>query len=352
MEAWVTLTTNDSYSIGALTLAASLRRVGTTRQLVVMVTDAISSPILECLKSKFDQVVKVEPMDSLDQANLKLLDRPDLGITFTKIHCWTLTQYSKCVFLDADTLVLTNCDELFDREEFSAAPDAGWPDCFNSGVFVFQPSITTYQNILKHAVTTGSFDGGDQGLLNDYYSTWATQDIHKHLPFIYNMVASATYSYLPAYKKFGQNVKIIHFIGASKPWLAKFDNKGHPLLGSTEAHTKEHLLLWWQIFTSEVRPLLTEKSVPLSTEAGKDLHFMTVTVSAGPFSCPPPPPPMVPADTRESWERGTPDYTGTAAFSNILKKIDESLTVTEPPPAVASTEEATNATIVTSENAA
>jgi hypothetical protein len=29
--------------------------------------------------------VKVEPMDSLDQANLKLLDRPDLGITFTKV---------------------------------------------------------------------------------------------------------------------------------------------------------------------------------------------------------------------------------------------------------------------------
>jgi hypothetical protein len=31
MEAWVTLTTNDSYSVGALALAASLRRVGTTR---------------------------------------------------------------------------------------------------------------------------------------------------------------------------------------------------------------------------------------------------------------------------------------------------------------------------------
>ena len=30
-EAWVTLTTNDSYSVGALTLAASLKRVGTTR---------------------------------------------------------------------------------------------------------------------------------------------------------------------------------------------------------------------------------------------------------------------------------------------------------------------------------
>ena len=30
-EAWVTLSTNDSYCAGALTLAASLRRVGTSR---------------------------------------------------------------------------------------------------------------------------------------------------------------------------------------------------------------------------------------------------------------------------------------------------------------------------------
>ena len=55
--------------------------------------------------------------------------------------------------------VLQNIDELFDREEFSAAPDPGWPDCFNSGVFVFTPSEETYQNLLQFAVTHGSFDG-------------------------------------------------------------------------------------------------------------------------------------------------------------------------------------------------
>jgi glycogenin glucosyltransferase len=203
-------------------------------------------------------------------------------------------------------------------------------------VFVFKPSLETYNSILNHAVTSGSFDGGDQGLLNDYYSTWATQDIHKHLPFIYNMVASATYSYLPAYKRFGPDVKIIHFIGASKPWLVQFDNKGQPVVGSTESHTKEHLLLWWQIFSTEVRPLLAAKSVPVQNEAGKELPFMTVSLAPSYMSAPPPPPPPPlplpagPVDTRESWEQGTPDYTGTAAFDNILKKIDETLTVTEP----------------------
>merc|ERR1712168_1749702 len=134
MEAWVTLATNDSYSVGALTLAASLNRVKTTRKKVCMVTDGISSKVLNCLHEKFDHVVNVEKLDSGDVANLKLLERSELGITFTKLHCWTLTQFSKCVFLDADTLVLANSDELFEREEFSAARDAGWPDYFNSGV--------------------------------------------------------------------------------------------------------------------------------------------------------------------------------------------------------------------------
>jgi len=63
--------------------------------------------------------------------------RSELGITFTKLHCWRLIQFKKGVFLDADTLVLRNIDDLFQREELSAAPDAGWPDCFNTGVFVF-----------------------------------------------------------------------------------------------------------------------------------------------------------------------------------------------------------------------
>ena len=47
----------------------------------------------------------VDVLDSQDAANLALLARPELGITLTKIHAWNLVQYTKAVFLDADTLV-------------------------------------------------------------------------------------------------------------------------------------------------------------------------------------------------------------------------------------------------------
>lgn len=43
--------------------------------------------------------------------------------------------------------------------------------------------------------------GGDQGVLNSYFSDWATADISKHLPFIYNLSSIAIYTYLPAFKQ-------------------------------------------------------------------------------------------------------------------------------------------------------
>ncbi|VEL38328.1 unnamed protein product [Protopolystoma xenopodis] len=61
--------------------------------------------------------------------------------------------------------VLSSIDDLFECEELSAAADTGWPDCFNSGVFVFRPSLDTYSGILKLASDEGSFDGGDQGFI-------------------------------------------------------------------------------------------------------------------------------------------------------------------------------------------
>ena len=57
------------------------------------------------LTKSFDLVVDVEELDSDDAVHLELLERPELGVTFTKLHCWKLVQYTKCVFLDADTLV-------------------------------------------------------------------------------------------------------------------------------------------------------------------------------------------------------------------------------------------------------
>ncbi|XP_049825279.1 glycogenin-1 isoform X4 [Aethina tumida] len=261
--AWVTLATNDSYSLGALILAHSLKQVGTSQQLAVLVTPGVTNAMRDKLRSVFDLVQEVNILDSKDEANLRLLKRPELGVTFTKLHCWRLTQFDKCVFLDADTLVLQNCDELFEREELSAAPDVGWPDCFNSGVFVYRPSNETYEKLVQFALEKGSFDGGDQGLLNLYFSDWAHKDISKHLPFIYNMCSTACYSYLPAFKQFGGNAKIIHFIGPAKPWLQYFDSETRTVSPSGGLQHLQHVLQrWWDIFCEKIHPTLSREMAP------------------------------------------------------------------------------------------
>jgi glycogenin glucosyltransferase len=260
-EAYVTLATNDAYGLGALVLSQSLRSTGTTRHLVVMVTDQISQSMREALTGAFDSVVEVHVLDSEDAENLALLNRADLGLTFTKLHCWRLTQFKKCVFLDADTLVLQNIDDLFDCDELAAAPDVGWPDCFNSGVFVFCPSHQTYTLLLGFAISHGSFDGGDQGLLNQYFSDWSTQGRNRRLPFTYNTVAHTFYSYAPAFKQYGHNVKVVHFIGAVKPWHATNVSQG-----GASGQPTDFLQLWWRVYKDMVHPRLNDTLKTLVAE--------------------------------------------------------------------------------------
>ncbi|XP_041675864.1 glycogenin-1-like isoform X1 [Drosophila eugracilis] len=264
--AWVTLTTNDTYSLGALVLAHSLKRVKTAHQLAILVTPTVSQSMRDRLKEVYNVVQEVNVLDSQDAANLALLSRPELGVTFTKLHCWRLVQFEKCVFLDADTLVLQNCDELFEREELSAAPDVSWPDCFNSGVFVFKPSVDTFGQITEFAVKNGSFDGGDQGLLNQFFSNWATADIKKHLPFVYNVTAYASYCYLPAFKQFRDKIKILHFAGKLKPWLIQFNSETKVASVSSDyAHAQDLIQLWWNIFCENViQSLSTEMCLCLN----------------------------------------------------------------------------------------
>ncbi|XP_061506013.1 mucin-5AC isoform X16 [Anopheles gambiae] len=315
--AWVTLATNDSYSLGALVVAHSLKRVHTEHQTAVLITPGVSESMKTKLRAVFNVVEEVNLLDSKDEANLALLKRPELGVTFTKLHCWRLTQFEKCVFLDADTLVLRNCDELFEREELSAAPDIGWPDCFNSGVYVYTPNMETFSSLVQYAVTHGSFDGGDQGLLNSYFSDWAHKDIQKHLPFIYNTSSVATYSYLPAFKQFGQNTKILHFIGVAKPWLQNFNSETRKVYVPSECqHLANFLQYWWDIFAEDVHSRL---SPDMSGIAGAlaQLHLGEAKSKEQEA--------YEEHMRRQCWETGNIDYMGRDSFDNIWKRIQQTI---------------------------
>ncbi|XP_043095846.1 glycogenin-2 isoform X2 [Puntigrus tetrazona] len=297
-QAFVTLATTDAYSMGCLVVGKSLRRHETSRKLVAMVSPGVSRASRSALEDVFDEVVEVDALDSRDKAHLSLLRRPELGVTFTKLHCWTLTQYTKCVFLDADTLVLCNVDELFEYEELSAAPDPGWPDCFNSGVFVFRPSLDTHTQILEHAAQHGSFDGGDQGVLNTFFSDWAVKDIRKHLPFVYNLTAGVVYTYLPAFQQYGHHAKIVHFLGGTKPWHLPYDPQAssEASLRDPSNNFQQFMNLWWVEYYSQRRLQVqkddknedyTHQTPSQSQKSSTEAHHKEMTMPSPPLTLDP-----------------------------------------------------------------
>ncbi|KAJ7110025.1 hypothetical protein C8R44DRAFT_884035 [Mycena epipterygia] len=209
--AFVTLLTSDAYLPGALALAGALKDVHTTPAVppeVDFQTVCLVTP------EAYDVVVGVEIIAQEDDKGLKLLGRLDLNTVLTKLHVFRLTQYSKIIFLDADVLPIRPLSHLFTLpHDFSAVPDVGWPDIFNSGVLVLSPGEDKFTELNQLLKSKGTWDGGDQGILNE----WRGGDWNR-LSFTYNTTPTAAYTYAPAYERFGSQISAIHFIGPNKPW--------------------------------------------------------------------------------------------------------------------------------------
>ena len=146
------------------------------------------------------------------------------------------------VTLDADTLVLQNVDDLFERPPFAAGPDFFLPDHFNSGVMVVEPDAAVFRKMVEQLLASGSYDGGDQGFLNVFYGDWYAMPVEHRLPVGYNM-AHFIYQFLRGHPTLKRNLekqaKIIHYM-VQKPWQA------HAVLTGGSA-------AWWQRYF-EVHP--------------------------------------------------------------------------------------------------
>ncbi|KAL7753503.1 glycogenin glucosyltransferase [Sorochytrium milnesiophthora] len=236
---------------------------GSVIRRVLLHSADVSPRNLESLATVFDDLIRIDSL-VYDLPTLALLNRPELNVSFTKLHVWRLTQFDKIVFLDADVLVLRNIDELFEYDELSAAPDCGWPNIFNSGVFVAQPSIDTFTSLLAHLESRGSFDGGDQGLLNQYFSDWATTP-SRHIPFTFNVTPTTVYSYAPAYRYFRQDVRVLHFIGSDKPWKWHRFSDGTMMQRPGANSDLLEMVSWWWSHLDSARSALHQQHKDLST---------------------------------------------------------------------------------------
>lgn len=149
-RAYVTLVNDCRYIEGVKVLSHSLAKTGTEVPLVIL-TSGLEDYELSQLHGLR---AAVWPVDHVEIQTSAVTNFPARSKTFSKINAWLLEDYEKCVFVDADVLVMRNLDYLFEYPEFSAA---GSGDYFNTGVFVFEPSRHTFSR-LRDAVARISED--------------------------------------------------------------------------------------------------------------------------------------------------------------------------------------------------
>jgi alpha-N-acetylglucosamine transferase len=107
--------------------------------------------------------------------------------TFNKFYIWTLTDYDRVVFLDADCLPIVpdfeqQMIDLQDKELSASRVNVKANTRFNSGVMCIKPSMDTYSSLLEtlHTHAAGA-ELSDQGLLNIFFKEY------RQLPDVYNM---------------------------------------------------------------------------------------------------------------------------------------------------------------------
>lgn len=82
------------------------------------------------------------------------------------------------MYVDADAVVLEDLSPLFERlspaNPFIAAPDIFPPDRFNAGVLGvwLDQDQSTFKRLVSRVRELPTYDGGDTGFLNAFFSDW------------------------------------------------------------------------------------------------------------------------------------------------------------------------------------
>ncbi|CAI9091477.1 OLC1v1026517C1 [Oldenlandia corymbosa var. corymbosa] len=171
-EAYVTLLYGDEFLLGVRVLGKSIRDTGSSKDMVVLVSDGVSDYANQLLRADGWIVEKISLLANPNQVRPKRF----WGV-YTKLKIFNLTKYKKVVYLDADTIVVKNIDDLFKCGKFCA--NLKHSERLNSGVMVVEPSEEVFKDMMSKVNTLFSYTGGDQGFLNSYYVGFANAHVFE-----------------------------------------------------------------------------------------------------------------------------------------------------------------------------
>ncbi|KAL9233287.1 hypothetical protein vseg_008308 [Gypsophila vaccaria] len=233
-EAYVTvLHSSESYVCGAIALAQSILLTNTTKDLVLLADHTISNHSIDGLRAAGWKIKRIDRIRSPDA-------KPNdyNAWNYSKLRVWQLTEYLKVMFIDSDFIVLKNMDHFFDYPQLSASPNNGFR--FNSGIMLVEPSECFFRTLMSKRFTIKSYNGGDQGYLNEVSTYWHRLSKKlNHLKYFSDLHSER--------RVVPKDLYAVHFLGM-KPWLCyrdydcNWDKTGYHKFASDDFHA-----LWWQL---------------------------------------------------------------------------------------------------------
>ncbi|XP_024022904.1 galactinol synthase 2 isoform X3 [Morus notabilis] len=273
-RAFVTFLAGDGdYVKGVVGLAKGLRKANTRYPLMVAVLPDVPDDHRRILRSQGCIVREIEPV--YPPENQTKFVRAYFVINYSKLRLWEFVEYEKMMYLDADIQVFDNVDNIFDspngyfyavmdcfcdnevwcnspqhkigycqqrpeRVQWPAEMGSPPPLYFNAGMFVFEPNLVTYSNLLETVKITTPTTFAEQDFLNMYF-----KDVYKPISNVYNLLVAMLWFH-PENVEIDK-VKVVHYSAdGAKPW--RYTGK--------EAHMdREDIKLWvkkwWDIYEDE-----------------------------------------------------------------------------------------------------
>ncbi|KAH7849254.1 hypothetical protein Vadar_015286 [Vaccinium darrowii] len=278
-EAYATvLHSSEAYVCGAITLAQSLLQSGTNRDLILLLDASISLPKQSALTASGWQIRLITRI-----RNPKAEKNSYNEYNYSKFRLWQLTDYDKIIFIDADIIILRNLDFLFNFPQISAVGNDN--SIFNSGIMVIEPSNCTFEFFMNRTNDVVSYNGGDQGFLNEVFVWW--HRLPRRVNYLKNFWANTSGEANMKNQMFGSDppkLYSIHYLGL-KPWQCyrdydcNWDIAKQRVYASDVAHQR-----WWKVYDqmedglkklcglSEQRKIELEWDRKLARQSGSDGH--------------------------------------------------------------------------------
>ncbi|KAJ7610178.1 glycosyltransferase family 8 protein [Roridomyces roridus] len=212
-RAVVTTLYSDGYAIGVAVLGRSAQVANISARLILPYFEHKISPKALCIARAVGwepmPIARIPPPKGDDAEYGHYKDQ------YTKLSIWKLDEIGvdSAVYLDADTLVRSNFDELFDSPfNFAAVPDVwlerrGFIVDFNAGVLAFRPSTAVFDDMQqKLEIATYPPAEAEQAFLNLYFGPTALR-----LPYMYNANLAIKARNRALWKRLTDEMRVVHY---------------------------------------------------------------------------------------------------------------------------------------------